>query len=208
MGGGGRDNVPHYLQATASSRRQLDPNDRRSVSPRPDIRRADHTRPWNAAPKPPPGETWGGAKRRQDTGSRSPEPTGKGRAVAEDDKNKTIGKQGSERTLADAEKGDRSVSPSVASRGLREPELGRVRGMQHKTEPPMPDPEADLARVLSMMQLPCTNLVLTKIDRESVTGRMNAVLDQCLPTNRRMPRPASELQMQSVSSCGNGEVAA
>merc|ERR1711988_1312307 len=96
---------------------------------------------------------------------------------------------------AEAADADRSVSPGgVSSRGLaREPELGRVRGMQHKIEPPMPDPEADLARVLSMMQLPCTNLILTKIDRESVTGRMNAVLDQCLPTNRRMPPPASEL---------------
>merc|ERR1712216_1114042 len=164
----------------------------RSISPRPDVQRADHGRAWGSPPKPPPAETWGGSKRRGN--SRSPAPDS--RDAGKQDASATtptlsLGKSLTIKTAA-SELGDkdRAASPGAASTATaasNAPALGRVRGMAHKIEPPMPDPEADLARVLNMVQLPSTGLVLAKVSRESVTDRFMALLNQCLPTERRLP---------------------
>lgn len=193
--------VPRYLQGTATSARknQAD-NGRRNISPRPDVVRADHGRAWNSPPKVPGGDARSTTTKRG--ASKSPGPAARGSGTEDDPEEAKLSRSNIRQPSADADK-DRAPSPGGASVGTAASgPAHRVRGMQHKLEPALPDPEADLARLLNMVQLPCTPLVFTKVSTSSVQDRLKGLLDQCLPTQRRLPPPATDLAMMSVSSAG------
>lgn len=192
--------VPNYLKGTASMSRKFEPEDRRNAAPNPEAARADHIKKWNAPPEKVPGETWGGPKRRgQSTASvagakEDPEPA----STTPRRKERTnTGQSAWSSAGDDKERG--APSPTTTGRGA--PELGtaRVRGMQHKVEPPMPDPEADLARVLCMVQLPCTPVALAQVRSSCDRDRFKSLLESLMPGERRLPPPSGPLTIPSIN---------
>lgn len=184
--------VPNYLKATQSHQRKKQDDGKVQPSRSPDVKRAEHQTQWNANPPPNIVEPT-----RRHRGPIPPTPTP---GAKDADKTALRADFMPERSKF-AEDQSAFTTPAVtpaATPGA--PELGkaRVRGMQHKSEPPMVDPEVDLARVLCQMQLPSTPVVFSKVRPSCEQDRFDELLEAFSPAAKRIPPQATKLVMQTV----------
>mmetsp|Transcript_59248 Transcript_59248/g.94008 ORF Transcript_59248/g.94008 Transcript_59248/m.94008 type:complete len:229 (+) Transcript_59248:49-735(+) len=93
----------------------------------------------------------------------------------------------------DKQRSNRDVD--TASIASVRPRISRV---PQKQEPAPPDPEVDLGVALGLVQLPCTDVLLAKVTRGTIHQRFGSLLERILPTERRLPRPPTELTLQSI----------
>merc|ERR1719401_968680 len=148
------------------------------------LAKADHEKAWNAGMRK--------------SVSRTPPPPLPRVAVLSSQGSKTQDKQPSTREFDSTGSKTQDKQPSTREGESTGPR--RMRVAPQKMEPAPPDPEVDLGVALSLMQLPCTDVLLEKVSSVAIDERFGLLLERILPTERRLPRPPAEFSLLSNSN--------